>query len=232
MANDFQDRGGNPQPALVNGQREPIVSPNYWRWLMEGKVFEAGFGAESTAADSQASLVATTATFALQAPEANEPIVVPICLKLMCTADGGALSRFQVLFTKSAKECGTKLALTTTRDMLTKHCLYRASPPPKEQAAKAYFGQATTFDITVSALVAAEYVSYHFGHIADALLTTSLVALGEGPSNVQTLRFLKDGVPHLLTQGAAMLVYIYTATSDSTWFPYMQWAELEENDLH
>src|SRR3990167_10362491 len=129
MANDFQDRGGNPQPALVNGQREPIVSPNYWRWLMEGKVFEAGFGAEDTAADSQASLVATTATFALQSPEADTPIVVPICLKLMCTADGGALSNFQVLFTKSARLCGTALALTTTRALTSIHALYQKNPP-------------------------------------------------------------------------------------------------------
>jgi len=232
MANDFQDRSDNAQAALVNGKRDVVSAPNYWRWLMEGKVFEAGFGAESTAADSQASLVATTATFALQSPEGDSPIVVPICLKLMCTADGGALSKFQVLFTKAAKECATKLALSTTRDLYSKHSLYRKSSPAKEQAAKAYFGQATTFDITVSALVAAEYVAYHLGHVIDAVLTTGLVALGEGPSNVQTFRFLKDGVPHLLTQGAAMLVYIYTGTSDSTWFPYMQWAELEEDDLH
>jgi len=28
-----------------------------------------------------------------------------------------------------------------------------------------------------------------------------------------------------------MLVYINTGTSDSTWFPYMQWAELTIDDL-
>lgn len=232
MANDFQDKNGTAQGGLVTGERDVIVAPNYLKWLVEGKIFEAGFGAESTAADSQASLVATTATFALQAPEADEPIVVPITLKLMCVADGGALSRFQVLFTKPAKLCATALALSTTRDMITKHNLYQSNPPKKAQEAKAYYGQATTFDITVSALVAADYVAYHYGHIADALLTTSLVALGDGPSSVQTFRFLEDGVPHLLTQGAAMLVYIYTGTSDSTWFPYMQWAELKEDDLH
>ncbi len=232
MANDYQDKNGVAQAGGVNGARDVITASSAWRWLAEGKVFEAGYGAEGTAADSQAALVATTATFALQSPVAESPIIVPIMLKLMCTGDGGALSNFQVLFTKPAALCATKLALTTTQDLTSKHCLYRTNPPQKEQTAKAYFGQATTFDITVSALVAADYVSYHYGHIADALLTTLLVSGGEGPSNVQTFRFLKDGVPHLLTQGAAMLVYIYTATTDSTWFPYMQWAELEPEDLY
>ena len=171
-------------------------------------------------------------SFAFKAREAEEPIVVPIMLKLMCTADGGALSQFQVLFTKPARLCATVLAVSTTRDLTSKHNMYRSNPPQKAQEAKAYYGQATTFDITVSALVAADYVSYELRHVADALLTTLTPALGDGPSNVQTYRFLEDGVPHLLTNGGAMLVYIYTGTSDSTWFPYMQWAELKESDLH
>ena len=231
MANDFQDKNGTAQGAFVTGERDVVVVPNYLKWLAEGKIFEAGFGAEDTAADSQAALVATTPSFALQAPEAEEPIVVPIMLKLMCTADGGALSQFQVLFTKPARLCATVLAVSTTRDLTSKHNMYRSNPPQKAQEAKAYYGQATTFDITVSALVAADYVSYELRHVADALLTTLTPALGDGPSNVQTYRFLEDGVPHLLTNGAAMLVYIYTGTSDSTWFPYMQWAELTEKDL-
>src|SRR3990167_9686651 len=133
MANDFQNRSGVAQAARVTGERDVINAPSYLRWVAEGKVFEAGFGAEDTAADSQASLVATTATFALQAPEADDPIVVPICLKLMCVADGGALSRFQVLFTKPAKLCATALALSTTRDLTSKHNMYRSNPPQKAQ---------------------------------------------------------------------------------------------------
>ena len=232
MANSFEDRNDNPQAGGVNGKRDVIVAPNYMRWLAEGKIFEAGFGAEDTAADSQASLDETKVTFALQSPEADEPIVVPICLKLMCTADGGALSNFQVMFTKPARLCATVNALSTTRAMTSIHNMFRRNPPVASPKAGAYYGQATTFDITSTALLAADYVSYHFGHVIDAALTTGLVAPGEGPSNVQTFRFLNDGIPHLLTQGAAMLVYVYTGTSDSTWFPYVQWAEVEAKDLY
>ncbi len=225
---DYQDRNNTPQAASVTGERDVITSPNYWRWLAEGKIFEAGFGGEDVddQEDSQATLADITATYALQSPTADEPIVVPILLKLMMSNDGGALTNFQVAFTKPAALCGTPLTLSGTA-LTSKHSLYRTTPPQTAQQATALFGDA----ITVSVLIAADYISYHFGHVATDLLTTGLVALGDGPSNVHTFRFLKEGMPHLLTQGAAMLVYLYTASTDSVVAAYMQWAEVNKNDL-
>lgn len=227
---DFKDRLGAPQPAQVTGKGDVIVAPNFWRWLAQGKVHEAGFGLEDVddQEESQASLNATLATYALQAPVADSPIIVPILLKLMMSNDGAALTNYQVVFTKPAALCATKLALSGGSPLTSKHCLYRTNPPRTKQEATAIYGD----PITVSALVAADYISYHFGHVINEVLTTGLVALGDGPSNVQTFRFLKEGVPHLLTQGAAMLVYIYTTSTDSVVAAYMQWAELNEDDLY
>ena len=225
---DYQDRNNTPQAARVTGERDVIIAPNYMRWLAEGKIFEAGFGGEDVddEENSQASLADITATFALQSPTADEPIVVPILLKLMMSGDGNALTNFQVAFTKPAALCGTALTLSGTA-LTSKHSLYRTSPPQTAQQATALFGDA----ITVSVLIASDYISYHLGHVIDAVLTSGLVALGDGPSNVHAFRFLKEGLPHLLTQGAAMLVYLYGGATDSVVAAYMQWAEVTKNDM-
>ena len=87
-------------------------------------------------------------------------------------------------------------------------------------------------NVTASALVAADYATYDYLLPVDALLTTGKVALGGGPSNVHTWRFLKDGYPHILTSGAAMLIFASNSTTDATAKCYIQWAEVTIDDLH
>jgi len=225
---DLKDRNDVPQAGGVNGKRDIIVAPNLYRWAAEGKVFEAGYGLEDTAIDSEGSATvnATTATFSLQAPSSSSLLVIPLLLKLCITTEGGAVAYYQLMFTKPAGLCATSMTLSGTA-LTSKHCLYRTGGE-----AKAVQQSTALSTVTVSALVAADYVSYHRATIADNSLTTLLPAMGTGPSNVQTFNFMQDGVPHIMTSGAAMIVYAYNATTDTAYTAYMQWAEVTKDDLY
>ena len=220
---DFLNNASTPVAGRVNGNRDLVVSPNYWKWLAQGKLFEAGFGAEDTPADSQAAIDDTLATFALQAG-AGPKIVVPLLLRLAMVTDGGALTRIDIAFTKPAGLCGTTLTLSGGRAMTSIHNMYRTNPAQDGPTASALYGAATTFAITVSALVAADYVDYGYDSWIDAALTVMT------QPQVKVINFMEEA-PRGLTASAAMLVYINTGTADSTWRPYVQWAELDEADL-
>jgi len=221
---DFQNKNSVAVAARTNGNRDVISQASYLRWLAQGKLFEAGFGPEDTAADSQAALDDTLVTFALQSNGASK-IVVPILFKAMMVADGGALTRIDVAFTKPAALCATALTLTGGRAMTSIHNMYQTSPAQTGPTASALYGAATTFAITASALVAGDYVDSHRETWIDAALTVMT------QRQTMVFNFLAEGVPHGMTAGAAMLVYINTGTTDSTWLPYVQWAELDLEDL-
>jgi len=193
---------------------------------MEGKVFEAGYGLEDSAITCEGAVDDVNVAYSLQAPAGTDLLIIPILLKICITDDGGQLTTFQLMFTKPAGLCATTLVLTPGTALTSKHCLYQTNPKKAEQ-------KATTLSaLTSSALVAADYVSYHRGHVITNVLTSGLVAMGEGPSNVHTFRFLKEGAPHIMTSGAAMLVHVNSADTDSATTCYMQWAEVTEDDLY
>ena len=220
---DFQNNASTAVAGRVTANRDLVVSPNYWKWLVQGKLFEAGFGPEDTAADSQAAIDDTLVSFALLSVGAGK-IVVPLLLKLAMTADGGALTRLDISFTKPAALCATALALTGGRAMTSIHNMYRTSPAQSGPTASVFYGAATTFAITSTALVAADHVDYHYETWIDAALTVMT------QPQIKVINFMAEA-PRGLTDGAAMLVYINTATTDSTFIPYIQWAELDVADL-
>ena len=220
---DFLNNAGVAVAGRTVENRDLVVSPNYWKWLAQGKLFEAGFGLEDTAADSQAAIDETLVTFALQAG-AGGKMVVPLLLRLAMVADGGALTRIDVAFTKPAALCATALTLTGGRAMTSVHNMYRTSPAQNPPTASALYGAATTFAITSSVLVAADFVNRGYNTWIDAALTVMT------QPQVIEFNFMKEA-PRAMTASAAMLVYINTATADSTWLPYIQWAELDLADL-
>jgi len=226
---DHVNAAGTATSARVNANGIAITENTYLRWLAQGKIFEAGAGVEDTASDSQAALDDTKATFALQSPTGVSTLVIPLLVKLMCVADGGALSVIDLAFTKAAAKCATALTLSG-RAMTSIHCCFQTDPIKASPVASALYGVATTFQLTASALVAADYVLYDHRHIIDAAITTGLPVLGEGPTNVQTWNFYND--PRIMSAGAAMIVYVNTGTSDSTWQPYFKWAEVTIDDLY
>ena len=250
---DFLNNSNVAVAARTTANRDVVTSLPLGKWLIEGKLFEAGFAPEDTAADSQAAIDDTLVTFALQAVGASK-IVIPLFLRLACVSEGGAAQRIDIAFTKPANLCATNLTLTGGRAMTSIHNMYRTSPAQSPPTALALYGAATTFAITASALVSADYVDYQRREIIDNAITASaLVAadyvdyqrreiidnaitaglpmLGGGTSNVLDISFLREGAPRGLTAGAAMLVYINVGTTDATYYPYVQWAEVEPGDL-
>jgi len=222
MAN--ADKNNTPRNQYVTMERDAISVPVLWKWAAQGKVFEAGLSPEDSAVASSTSFADTTPRFSLQAPASTSLLVIPILLKVFLVTDGGGITNVQVAFTKPAGLCATTMTLTGTA-LTSKHALYRTNPAQTAQQAAALSA------CTLSAMVAADYVGYHFGHAIDATLTTGLVTPGTGPSNVDTFNFLGEGAPHIMTSGAAMVVYCYTGTSAGSHRAYMQWAEVTEDDL-
>jgi|SRR3990170_674589 len=227
---DFLNNSNVAVAARTTANRDVVTSLPLGKWLIEGKLFEAGFAPEDTAADSQAAIDDTLVTFALQAVGASK-IVIPLFLRLACVSEGGAAQRIDIAFTKPANLCATNLTLTGGRAMTSIHNMYRTSPAQSPPTASALYGAATTFAITASALVAADYVDYQRREIIDNAITAGLPMLGGGTSNVLDISFLREGAPRGLTAGAAMLVYINVGTTDATYYPYVQWAEVEPGDL-
>ena len=226
---DFTTRGGTPVSGGVTGSRDVISSPSILRWLGEGKVFEAGFGPEDDEENvlQAAAIDETKPAFALIAPTGSATLVLPLFLRLSLTDDGGALSNWDVTFTRAAAECVTTLAITGGAELNFKRNMNR------EYASQGNASAVFADPLTSTALTNADYVGMIHGHAIDAALTTGIPTVA-GTVNEVAYNFLdgSTGVPHILSKGAAMSVYAYTNTGDAKWRVYMQWAELTANDLY
>ena len=228
---DFQNKNNVAGAGLITGNRTLVGTPELLRFAAQGKVFAAGHGLQSDAMDSQAETTLTPddvkATFALQAPSSSSTLVIPILLRVCWEVEGGAATDHQLIFTKAASECATALTMSG-RDMIVNNFpIYSTTPVQDAPQASALYGVATTFLLTVSALTAADQIMYDFTAHVDNNVSAPLT----GTSQQVQWNFLRDGCPHVLTSGAAMIFYISSATSDAKIHPYMQWLELEADDL-
>ena len=226
---DFQNASGTPIPGKVTGNGYLGVVDAPLRWLAQGKVFEAGHGLQDTAADSQGETTMTPddvkATLALQA--VGNKLVVPLVWRIMWEAEGGAATDYQLIITKASAQCATKLTLSGRDALQPGLNMYRANPAKASPTASALYGVATTFLLTVSALVTADMCMYDFAILVD----NNVLSPVTNSSRLYERHFLREGVPHIMTDGAAMIFYISSATTDATVHPYIQWAELDEADL-
>lgn len=228
---DFQNNNNVAQAARVTGSRDLVTLPSYYKWLAQGKIFEAGQSLQSDGIDSQGEATLTPddvkATFALQAPSGKTPLILPLFLKVSWEVEGGAATDFQLIFTRAAPVMGVSLTMSG-RDMVAQNCMYAANPIAGSPKAKALYGVATTFLLTVSALdTANDCVMDEFAALVDNNVSVPVA----GSLRVWQRNFMREAIPHILTSGAAMIYYISSATSDAKIHPYMQWAELDEEDL-
>jgi len=214
---DFLTNGNVAVAGRATGNRELITSSNILKWLAQGKVFSAGLGCEETAVDSEAALADVSPTFGLFAPSGETTIVLPLYASFSVTGEGGAANVVQCAVTKAANNCGT--AMTKSGTALSKqNCNALYNTPPQATALST---------ITVSALTTSDYLSLFTATAADNLISTAGGA--QFMNTVLEIDMLKH--PVILAAGAALLIYAYTGTSDSTLTPYFQWAELTLDDL-
>ncbi len=221
---DYTNNNSVATTARVTAKRDQVTIPNIWKWAVEGKVFEASCnGLLDAGIAATATLDDITPQFSLQAPSSTSLLVIPLMLKVTLTVDGNGATDLMITFTKPAGLCATTMTLSGTA-FTSKHCLYRKNPALTAPLAT------VLYTVTASALVSADHVEFDKREAIDAVLTTGLVAFGEGPSNCQVYDLTKPA-PHILTSGAAMLVYVDNTTTDALAKCYMMWAEVTEDDL-
>ena len=225
---DFQTNAGVSVAARVTGNRDLLTSTHLMKWAAQGKIFEAGQGLQTVAIDSQAEASLTPddtkATYALVAPSGDSPLIIPIMLRVCWEAQGGAATDNHLIFTKKASDCVVDLALSGRASISIQNMNKGKSHSPK---ASALYGVVSTFLLTVSALVDADNVMYDL----TAHVDNNVVAPLTGTSQQVQWNFLADGAPHILAAGAAMIFYISNTSTAALIHPYMQWAEVTEEDL-
>lgn len=215
---DYLTRGNVAVAGRVTGNRDLITTPSLLRWAAEGKIFTAGLGAEDTAIDSAASLNDTTPTFGIKAPASSATFILPIYVRATVTGDGGAASYVQTCITKAAANCAVAFTLSGTALQTHNHNTNLTSSP---QASALH-------TCTASALTNADYITRGTMTIMDAVLTTGAPMVNKETCFEEDL--LKEGF--LLSAGAGLLIYAYTGSTDSTWMPWITWAELTADDIY
>jgi len=218
---DFTNNNSVATTARVTANRDLVTLPTLWKWAAEGKVFEAGLGMEDTAIATLAAVNDQTASCSLQAPNSTTTLVIPIMAKIAILNDGSALTQLSVSFTKPSGLTATAMTLSGTA-MTSKHALYQKNPALTAQTATALTV------VTVSALVAADYVEYARDQADDAFLTNATSQVGYA---TMAYNFLKEGAPHIMASGAAMIISVINSTTDGTFKPYLMWAEVTIADL-
>lgn len=225
---DYQTNAGVPVAARVTGNRDLLTSTHLMKWAAQGKIFEAGQGLQTVGVDSQGEPTvdpdATLATFALVAPTATSPLIIPIMLRICTEVQGTAATDSHIIFTKAAEDCATDLVLSGRAMISIQNMNKGKSHTPQ---ASALYGVVSTFALTVSTLVDADNVLYDLTAMAINNVTAPLT----GASQQVQWNFLADGAPHIMAAGSAMIFYISSAGGDAKVHQYMQWAEVTEEDL-
>lgn len=199
-------------PAL-NLAGEAIMASQIMSWGMAGYLFSASQGLEETDIASVTTEADITPTAALVAPSGNNTIVIPLMVRVALTDDGGGLSTLDVSFTQAALLCATPLVVSGTALNIQNHLT--TNPEIKAQAA-------ATHGCTATALLTTDYITVAHDHAINAALTSGLPVFGKGLEKVVDL----SSVPIFLTEGAALLIHIFTASSGGKVVPVITWAEI------
>lgn len=225
---DFKNRSNVALSGGITGNRDIITSSSLLRWVAEGKVFSAGVGVENTGIDSDSD------TKNEQSPEAalvtshsQGVYILPILVRMSVHTEGGALNIMHVVVTRAATDvaAGSTVITGTAMPSIQNHNSGLKNKPtakPLYTAAIAGALANTDFIMLIKAIQADNPISGTGG-------------LGFGGGTGQgTVHFELDMLedPYLLSDGASLLIYPNTGTTDQKYMPYIVWAELTEDDLH
>ena len=196
----------------ANTAREIILADQLFDSVLNDYVFTASQGLEATDISSVAAESHTTPVVSLQAPTGTNKLVIPLRVWVSLTNDGAGLGYVDLAYTKAAKQCATALTLSGTALNIQSHRTKNPMVTPSATALKA---------VTASALTTVDYITLAHHHWPDAALTTSLI--------VPDFEYNFD-VPIALTEGAALLLYFYNATTtDAKVVVSITWMELPAN---
>ncbi|KKM68980.1 hypothetical protein LCGC14_1455440 [marine sediment metagenome] len=203
--------GVNVLPA-ANTAGEQIAGSQILDWAMRGYIFSAGLLVDASDISVVTTLADTTPTIALQSPASKDLVVIPLRVHCSITAVTGGLTTFDLVYTKAAQECATVLALTggTVMPGIQNH--YVSNPITVRKSTCEFTVTATALtDVDTSILAHAE------------MHDNGLTAISMHMNRVFNYVF---DVPIALTEGAALLLYGYSASTASTIRPTFTWAEI------
>lgn len=218
---DFTNNSGTAVAGRVTANRDQITIASLLKWTAQGKVWACGVGVENAGIDSAAALDDTTPTFALVAPSSTSVYVVPIMVRISTHTEGGAIAYINTAITRAASDCATTLAVTGTAFTAKQNKLAGNTGSPQSSV---------IYTCTSSALTNADCISVEKAIASDNTTSGTGGALfNEGTT--YTRNFLKEDDVYILNGGAGLLVYCYTATTDTKHMPYFVFAELTADDL-
>lgn len=198
----------------ANTAGEQIAAGQIMDWAMRGYIFSAGILVDAASDISVVTTLAnTTPTVALQAPASKEIVVIPLRVRVSVTAVAGGLTTLDLVYTKAAQECATVLALTggTVMPGIQNHYM---SNPVKIRKSTCEYGVTATTLTNVDCTVIAH------GEMHDNGLTSVEMHL----NRIFDYDFTES--PIALTEGAALLLYGYSASTASEIRPSFTWAEI------
>ena len=198
----------------ANEAGEQISAEQLMDWVLRGYVFSYGLLVDDgTNVPSVTTLADTTPIVSLQSPTGGDTIVVPLRVHMGLVAeDSGGLTQFDIAYTKAAKDCATTLVLTgTTATGVINHL----SRSPALSA-----NSTVLSTVTASALTVLDSIVIAHKEINAAILTAATFAVDP----VLNYDFIDH--PMALMEGAALLLYAYTASTACEVRPSITWAEI------
>ncbi len=199
----------------ANTAGEQIAATQIIDWGLKGYIFSTGILVDDSDISVVTTLADTTPTVSLQSPTGGAIIVIPLRVRCSITAEDGGLTTLDLVYTKAAQECATPLTLSgTTMAGITNHFT-----PVSRIVRKS----TCLFTVTASALLDADCNVIAHGHMHNDGLT----AINMHFNRAFDYDFTDS--PIALTDGAALLLYGYSASTASTIRPSFTWAEIPRN---
>ena len=195
----------------ANNAKEQIIGSQLMDWVLRGWVFSVGLlSDDATNIASVTTLADTTPTLSLQSPSGGDTIVIPLRVTVDVVDASGGLATIDLAYTKSARECATIMTLSGTA--LT-GIVNRLTTNPQTTA------KATVLrTVTASALLVTDSIVIAHKELPAAFLTAATFA---NPSFDYVF-----SEPLGLVEGAALLVYAYSAGTAGEVRPSITWAEI------
>ena len=204
--------GVNVLPA-ANTAGEQIAASQIMDWGLKGYIFSAGILVDDSDISVVTTLAHTTPTIALQSPVGGSIVVIPLRVRCSVTAVAGGLTTLDLVYTKAKYEVAVPLALTggTILPGIQNH--FTPNPMTVRKSTCEY-------TVTASALTNADCNVLAHAELHDDGLT----AINMHYNRIFDYEF--DESPVALTDGAALLLYGYSASTASTIRPTFTWAEI------
>jgi len=198
----------------ANEAGEQISGEQLMDWVLRGYVFSYGLLVDDgTNIPSVTTLADTTPIVSLQSPAGGDTIVVPLRVHMAVHAENaGGLSQFDIAYTKAAKNCATTLSLSGTAATGIINHLTRSPAIAKQSTVLS--------TVTASALTVVDSIVIAHKEIAAGILTNTTFNVDP----VLNYDFLDE--PIALMEGAALLLYAYTASTACEVRPSITWAEI------